>query len=78
MRIELMVREQHHLAISRLGQDLFQPLDLLVVDVVVAICDVEADQRPVLVLEGEIAALLAELRQRLVEISIAAGIHLVV
>ena len=68
MRVELVVREQNDLAVAGLCQDPLQPLDLLVVDVVVLVGDVEPDQRPVLVLEGEIARLLSEMRQDVVEV----------
>ena len=43
MRIELMVREQHHLAVAGLCEDAPEPRHLLVVDRMIVIGDIESD-----------------------------------
>ena len=63
MRVELVMREQHDFPVAGLAQNLLEPGHLLVVDVVILVRDVQSDQRPVLVLEGEVAGLLTEFRK---------------
>src|ERR1043166_6401637 len=78
VRIELMVREQHHYAVAGLGKNASEPRTLPIVDRMIAVGDIEPDQSPVLVLTGEVAPFLSEPRQRNAEIGIAAGIHFMI
>ena len=78
MRVELVMREQDDFPVAGLAENLLEPGHLLVVDVVILVRDVQSDQRPVLVLEGEVAGLLAEFRKDFLKVRKSARIHLVV
>src|SRR5437016_10203108 len=78
VRIQLMVREEDNSTVACLRQDLLQPIDLFVVNRVILIGHIETDERPVLVLVREVAGRLAEPLQRLAEVGLTSGIHLVV
>ncbi len=70
--------EDKTLSIVYCGNDAFQPLCLLIIDVVVDVGNVESHKEPVIVLKREVAGLLSEVRQRILEVRVAARIHLVV
>src|SRR3569623_587747 len=74
----LMMREEDYLARFAFDDDPLDPAGLLVIEIVVGMRGIEADQQPVIVLQGEVTRRLTKRRQDVVEIRKAAGIHLMV